>query len=160
MTTTPATESGAITLKKGVRTFRKSTIASPNHGYPTLHRTGNCLEQDQVITLGPVEQVLYDHRVRQAREVTSIPGTFVLVEEMVYTLQEASLVLLRRFMEVVPKQQCPKCGGTGVYLGEVDGDGNTGPVTCHCDDPNIGKLFPADVSLVEDLKELIGISKT
>ncbi len=103
MTTTPATESGSITLKKEVRAFKKSTTTSPNHGYPALHRTGNYLEQGQVLTLGPDEQVLYDHRVQQAREVTNMPGTFVLVEEMVYTLQDASFALLSRFIQIVPK---------------------------------------------------------
>lgn len=146
-----------ITLKKNVRTFKKQEVQNPHHQYPTLIRKDKLIEEGQSVTLGPIEQVLFDHRVKQAREVTNIPGTFVLVEEIVYTLQDASLALLHRFIQVVPRQGCPTCNNTGYYQRELDDTGRAVSEKCECNDPQIGKPSLADLALIANVEQALGI---
>ncbi|HLP43856.1 MAG TPA: hypothetical protein VK145_01100 [Candidatus Nanoarchaeia archaeon] len=97
------TESAEVTLKKGVRTFKKLGVQKPHHQYATLYRTGKHLEKGQVVRLGPVEQVVYDHRIKPAQEVLDEPGTFVLIEEIAYELRDVAFDLLSRVIHTIPK---------------------------------------------------------
>lgn len=146
-----------ITLKKNVRTFKKQEVQNPHHQYPTLIRKDKQIEEGQSVTLGPIEQVLFDHRIKQAREVTNMRGTFVLVEEIVYTLQDATLALLRRFIQVVPKQKCPTCGDKGYYQRELDDTGRVISEKCPGGDPQTGKPSPADLALIANVEQALGI---
>ncbi len=144
-----------VRLRKTVRTFKKQEVQNPHHQYPTLYRTDAYAEPGE--TLGPTEQVVYDHKVKSAAEVIEKPGTYVLMDEIEYTQRDACLALLRRFIQVVPKEKCPICGGTGYYEKEINDLGEKTSQRCDCNDPRIGKPSAADLELIAEMERQLGI---